>query len=857
MQFKSIPSVPIASKRLGCLLIMMAAMVFSMQAQAQQVHGVANGKACPTATKVGDEASCLLTVENADEFGDTIVVNEVWDVIDPGGALEFRNPATGNLPIVEVSANVICTPDAGEPIGLAFPCELPGTAVEGGSGEYVIVESEYIVPAGATDPLLDQGNFIVTDQCDVQPVGCNNQPQLQQFGAAVSLFEPALEVTKTGPDAAKVGDEITFTIGFTDTSTGTGFPGFENCTGSDTVLGDLGAFEAGVTRDFNYTVTGTDPDPLDNVATITCGVVGMDNEASDDDDHSVDLIDPSIEVTKTGPDTAKVGDEVTYTIGFTDTGSGTLENCTGSDTVLGDLGAFEAGVTRDFMYTVTVADPDPLDNVATITCDVAGFDNQASDSDDHSVDLIDPSIEVTKTGPDAAKVGDEITFTIGYVETGTGAVENCTGSDTILGDLGAFEAGVTRDFMYTVTVADPDPLNNVATITCGVVGFDNQASDSDDHSVDLIDPSIEVTKSGPDVAKVGDEITYTIGFTDTGSGTLENCTGSDTALGDLGAFEAGVMRDFTYTLTVADPDPLDNVATITCDVAGFDNQASDSDDHSVDLIDPSIEVTKLCRPDPVNVGESIEWLITVNNTGDADLNCLVNDPTAGYTDEPLMVAAGGSEELSADRTVVSDDAPLLSNTVEVSCQVDGFDNVLTGDASADCEVIEVAEICRSPGFWSTHAGSEHPKSTDLVQLAIDAAGGSIEVCGQTLDNTDVGNMMSALEAMCVTPRGDQQLQLIRQLTAASLNCIVSGGDADCSGTSVESLWADANAACIADSGNLSSWIGEIDDFNNDPECQDRELDESDVFDSVSKLPGPAGSPRSCNSARRNDVVILP
>jgi hypothetical protein len=312
-------------------------------------------------------------------------------------------------------------------------------------------------------------------------------------------------------------------IGFVSTGTGT----LENCNGSDTVLGELGAYEEGVNIDFPYTVQPGDPDPLDNVATITCDVAGFDNQASDDDDHSTEVIDPSIEVPKTGPDQAKVGDEITYTIGFVSTGTGTLENCTGSDTVLGDLGAFEAGVNRDFPYTVQPGDPDPLDNVATITCDVAGFDNQASDDDDHSTDLLDPSIEVTKTGPETAKVGDEITYTIGFVSTGTGTLENCTGSDTVLGDLGAFEEGVNRDFPYTVPEGDPDPLDNIATITCDVAGFDNQASDDDDHSTDLIDPMIEVTKTGPDSAKVGDEITYTIGFVSTGMGDLENCTGRD------------------------------------------------------------------------------------------------------------------------------------------------------------------------------------------------------------------------------------------------------------------------------------------------------------------------------------------
>jgi hypothetical protein len=354
-----------------------------------------------------------------------------------------------------------------------------------GSQEFVEVLSEYTIPEGSTDPLLDQGHFSVFDECDVQPIGCNPNEQNQEFGAAVSLSDSSLSVDKSGPEVAKVGDEVTDTIGFTDTTTGTGFPGFENCTGSDTVLGALGAFEAGVNRDFLYTIQPGDPNPLGNVATITCDVIGFDNQASDDDDHSTDLIDPAIEVTKTGPGIAKVGDEITYTIGFVNTGTGALENCTGSDTVLGDLGAFEAGVNRDFPYTVQPGDPNPLDNIATITCDVVGFDNQASDDDDHSTDLINPSIEVTKSGPATAKVGDEITYTIGFVSTGTGKLENGTGSDTVLGDLRAFEAGVNRDFPYTVQPGDPDPLDNVATITCDVAGFDNQASDDDDHSTDL------------------------------------------------------------------------------------------------------------------------------------------------------------------------------------------------------------------------------------------------------------------------------------------------------------------------------------------------------------------------------------
>ena len=153
--------------------------------------------------------------------------------------------------------------------------------------------------------------------------------------------------------------------------------------------------------------------------------------------------------------------------------------------MIGSLGAFVDGVTRDFDYTVQAEDPNPLPNTATITCDVVGSANPASSSAPHSVDLIDPAITVTKTGPANAQVGDTITYTIGFSNTGIGDLENCTGTDTVIGSLGAFVDGVTRDFDYTVQAGDPNPLSNTATITCDVVGFDNQASDSADHSVNL------------------------------------------------------------------------------------------------------------------------------------------------------------------------------------------------------------------------------------------------------------------------------------------------------------------------------------------------------------------------------------
>ena len=165
-----------------------------------------------------------------------------------------------------------------------------------------------------------------------------------------------------------------------------------------------------------------------------------------------------------------------------------------------------------------------------------------------------------------------------------------------------------------------------------------------------------------------------------------------------------------------------------------------------------------------------------------------------------------------------------------------------------------AEICRTPGFWGTHAGVAKPNSKNLTQAVIDAAGGTLVICGEDVTNTLVEDNQSAIEALCVSPSGQQRLQLVRQLTAAALNCIISGGGADCAGTSLEEVWASADDACVSNAEDLSIWIDVIDTWNNDEICHDRHLSEADVFDGVTLYA--AGSPRECNEAKRNDVTIF-
>ncbi len=208
-------------------------------------------------------------------------------------------------------------------------------------------------------------------------------------------------------------------------------------------------------------------------------------------------------------------------------------------------------------------------------------------------------------------------------------------------------------------------------------------------------------------------------------------------------------------------------------------------------------------------------------------------------------------------------------------------------------------ICRTPGFWGTHAGAEKKNSQNITQQVIDEVG-FLSVCGKTIDTTGVNLIDSALEGICVSPRGDQKLQLARHLTAAALNCVMTSGQASCADTPIAAAFAACNATCqgIPSALSMDQCIDAIDCFNNGGEllengyckvgtcggdgvtacdsdkaclpddlgnpvrcvptpgnCHDRPLVNEELglfFDP----PGSAGSSKACNDATSNACTIF-
>ncbi|MCI0545493.1 MAG: hypothetical protein L0Z49_13800, partial [Actinobacteria bacterium] len=320
------------------------------------------------------------------------------------------------------------------------------------------------------------------------------------------------------------------------------------------------------------------------------------------------------------------------------------------------------------------------------------------------------SVEIIKTGDELSKVGDMVTYNFTINNTGGATLFLQTLTDTVLGDLAddapascdqlAGGASCMFSVQYTVQMGDPDPLMNTVTATYNTLanGTGASASDTDDHSVELFQPGVTVDKTGPEISKVGDEVTYEYTITNTSSGDSPNLildsimdagdNNGGAGLGDLSGnapaacdeLAPGAMCTFSvnYTVLQGDDDPLDNTVTVHYHPAGFLNDITASDSHSVNLFEVSVTIDK--TGDPLSkIGDSVNYTITVTNTSsnDApDLICDISDPLLGVDKQDVVLGPGDSDVTNESRTVLETDDDPLVNIASVTCNVDGFPNVL-------------------------------------------------------------------------------------------------------------------------------------------------------------------------------------
>ncbi len=454
---------------------------------------------------------------------------------------------------------------------------------------------DYLVTEDSPDPVPNSvtatGTGVTSEEVVDDTAGCSTE-----------ILNPDIDVTKTCTDFAQVGDTITYTI----TVTNTGDEDLEGITVDDTLLGDLSddfadTLAAGdsESHDFDYLVTEDSPDPVPNSVTATGTGVTSEEVVDDTAGCSTEILNPDITVTKSCPESATVGDTITYTITVTNTGDEDLEGITVEDSLLGDLSDsfadtldVEESESHDFTYTVTAQSPDPVPNTVTASGTGVTSEDTVTNTTSCSTDVLFPAINIVKDGPALVHRGDTITYTFEVTNPGEVELFDVELSDPIC-DEGTIEPGEDVDSslavgevwhftcLHLVTDEDPDPIPNTGTVRGDTEEGEGgeEVEDSDDHLVDIINPGIDILKTvDEEIVPIGTTVTFTYVVTNTGDTTLYEISVDDDILGhigDIAVLEPGDSATLTKDFVVGD-EIVTNVGTATGeDVLGRSVSADD------------------------------------------------------------------------------------------------------------------------------------------------------------------------------------------------------------------------------------------------------------------------------------------
>jgi len=246
-----------------------------------------------------------------------------------------------------------------------------------------------------------------------------------------------------------------------------------------------------------------------------------------------------------------------------------------------------------------------------------------------------PGIEVTKSGPAAAYVGDQATYTFAVRNTGAVKLTELTVEDDRCAPLTkvadgdtSFDPGDVWNYTCTMTITDAmgDAVVNIVE-ACGK-GASKKVCDSDSHTTTIPKPAIELEKTGAAYAYAGDTVTYDFAAENTGNVTLSDVELTDdkcqsTLVRKAGetdtTFGPGDIWGYTCTAVVpAGATSVTNTAEV-CGTAKVEGVASrevcDEDDHTFPVRSIAIAVDKQAVETTAVAGTTVHFTIAVENTG--------------------------------------------------------------------------------------------------------------------------------------------------------------------------------------------------------------------------------------------------
>jgi large repetitive protein len=643
-----------------------------------------------------------------------------------------------------------------------------------------------------------------------------------------------LELTKTAPASVRPGDPITYTLVVTNHGPSTTFntlledrlPAATTfvsvstsrgaCTGGAIVacdLGSLGAeranrativivatsscsppivntahvFDAGSTFEGPPLATG-DPHPGDNTASATT---------------IPDCADVAVTKSVT-PETATVGDAITYVVGVTNNGPApahgilvqdvlpaevsfesvttTAGTCTGgvavactietlavgsSATITIMTRAVAAGTATNVAVAPAVddpahggsADPDLTNNSASATTRITAANlsitKTAAPTTVGLHDRLTYTITVRNRGPSAAehvRLGDDVPAGLGFVSV-SAPVGSCTSGAHVVCDLGAVADGASVTVHVVVEAQAVGTQVNTATVTSTTHDGD-RSDNSASATTHVTSANLSISKTeAPNPATVGKPVVYTLTVANAGPSAAANvrvvdplprnvtfvsakpsqgtCTGRSTVRCALGTIAAGAKATVVIRVVPRAAGTVKNVATVASSTQ--DPTRSNNDDGTTTAVTSAdLSVRLRAAPDPVTVGERLDYVAQVDDGGPtaaSDVVLTLDLPEGATlvdrgrcTGDRRLTCNLGRLGLAASSTLVVTVRPLHAGLMTARAHVAGreFDRDAGND---DATAVATARFLPSlaavppigsPGFVTTAVGSGFPATTTVL-----------------------------------------------------------------------------------------------------------------------------------------------
>ena len=257
------------------------------------------------------------------------------------------------------------------------------------------------------------------------------------------------------------------------------------------------------------------------------------------------------------------------------------------------------------------------------------------------INVVQPQLALVKAAPASALTCEVIPVTLTVRNSGSGAAENVVvrdplpkgmtsmdGQQTLTFQAGTLRPGESKKFTERLRVTAEGTYTNAASATAG----GGLKAASNQTTTVVHQPKLQVTKEGPDMRYVGRPIPYTITVANTGevpatktvltdqvpqgasvvSASAGGASQAGRVVWNLGTIPAGQAKKVTVTVSAAQPATLRSTAgakAVCC-------EASATASTVVKGI-PAILLEVVDVEDPIEVGSTITYVITVTNQGSA------------------------------------------------------------------------------------------------------------------------------------------------------------------------------------------------------------------------------------------------